>query len=108
MKVSAHPSMLWPPNGTMVSVTTSGTITDSESGVDPQTAAFSVVDEYGKIQPRGLVRLGSKGFYSFVVPLQAWRRENDQDGRLYTISVSAKDNEGNLGSGSTVTTVPHD
>jgi len=106
--VLADPCVLWPPNGRIVSVIVSGTIRDSGSGVDPNTAAFSVVDEYGKLQPSGPVRLRSGGGYFFSVALQAWRRHNDTDGRLYTITVSAKDNDGNPGSGSAVVSVPHD
>ncbi len=107
VKVSANPSVLWPPNGRMVPVTVYGTLTDSGSGIDPRTAFFSVVDEYGRIQPRGRVTVSSGG-YSFMIALQAWRKEEDKNGRLYTIKVSAKDNEGNLGSGSAVVSVPHD
>lgn len=106
--VSASPSSLWPPNGNMVSVTVSGSITDSLSGVNPSTAAFAVVDEYGTVQPNGPVTLGPGGIYSFTVSLQASRNGNDTDGRQYTISVSAQDFAGNLGSAATVVTVPHD
>jgi glycosidase len=106
--VSANPSSLWPPNGKMVPVTISGAITDNLSGVDPSTAAFNVVDEYGQIQPSGPVSLGAGGSYSFTVSLQASRNGNDKDGRQYTITVSAKDLAGNPGSAATVVTVPHD
>ncbi len=108
VSVSANPSSLWPPNGKMVPVTVSGAITDSLSGVDPSTAAFAVVDEYGSVQPSGPVSLGSGGSYSFTVSLQASRNGNDKDGRHYTITVSAKDFADNLGSAATIVTVPHD
>ena len=108
VNVLANPSSLWPPNGKMVPVTVSGTITDNLSGVNPSTAAFAVVDEYGSIQPSGPVSLGPGGSYSFTVSLQASRNGNDQDGRQYTITVSAKDFAGNLGSAATTVTVPHD
>jgi len=108
VNVSASPSSLWPPNGKMVSVTVSGTITDSLSGVNPSTAAFAVVDEYGLVQPSGPVSLGPGGTYSFAVLLQASRNGNDKDGRQYTITVSADDFAGNLGLAATIVTVPHD
>jgi glycosidase len=108
ISVSANPSTLWPPNGQMVPVTVSGSITDSLSGVDTSTAAYAVQDEYGQIQPSGPVTLGSGGSYSFVVSLQASRQGGDQDGRQYTITVSARDLAGNLGSAATTVTVPHD
>jgi hypothetical protein len=106
--VSASPSSLWPPNGKMVSVTVSGAITDNLSGIDPSTPAFAVVDSYGVVQPSGAVTLGSGGSYSFTVSLQASRRGTDMGGRTYMIVVSAKDLAGNLGSASTVVSVPHD
>lgn len=72
------------------------------------SAAYVVMDEYGQIQPSGNLPLGADGSYSFTVALQASRNGNDQDGRHYTIVVSAKDNAGNLGFASTTVTVPHD
>jgi hypothetical protein len=108
VRVSASPSSIWPPTGNMVPVTVSGTITDNLSGVDPGTAAFAVADEYGSVQPSGPVTLGPGGNYSFTVSLQASRNGNDQDGRQYVITVSAKDLAGNLGSATTTVTVPHD
>jgi Big-like domain-containing protein len=106
--VSANPSSLWPPNGKMVPVTVAGTITDSLSGVNPGTAAYAVVDEYGTVQPSGPVSLGSLGHYSFTILLQASCNGNDRNGRHYTITVSASDYAGNVGSAATTVTVPHD
>jgi glycosidase len=108
VSISVNPSVLWPPNGNMVPVTVSGVMTDNLSGVDPATAAFAVVDSDGTVQPTGPVTLGSGGSYSFVVLLRASRQGTDLSGRQYTITVSAKDLAGNLGSASTVVTVPHD
>jgi hypothetical protein len=42
------------------------------------------------------------------VSLIAARNGNDQDGRTYTIIVSGQDALGNVGTRSTVVTVPHD
>jgi hypothetical protein len=106
--ISASPTTLWPPNGKTVPVTVSGTIVDTDSGVNPSTAAYSVADEYGEVQPSGPITLGAGGTYSFAIPLQASRSGTDKNGRTYTITVSAKDNAGNLGSTSTVVAVPHD
>jgi hypothetical protein len=106
--ISANPTTLWPPDGKMVPVTISGAITDTGSGVNASTPAYAVVDEYGQVQPGGPIILGSGGTYSTTVCLQASRDGSDKDGRQYTITVSAKDNAGNLGSASTVVTVPHD
>jgi hypothetical protein len=65
-----------------------------------------VVDEYGSIHPSGPVTRGPGGSYSFTATLQASRNGTDLDGRHYIITVSAKDLAGNLGSASTIVTVP--
>jgi hypothetical protein len=106
--ISATPKTLWPPNGAMISVTISGKVTDFESGVNPSTVTYAVTDEYGSLQPSGAVILKPDGSYSFSLPLQASRNGNDQDGRNYTITVTAQDNAGNTASASTIVTVPHD
>jgi hypothetical protein len=110
MTVAASPATLWPPNGKLVSVTVSGTMTDEPggSGVNLGSAAYVVMDEYGQIQPRGSLTPGADGRYTFAVALEASRRGNDRDGRHYTIAVSANDHAGNLGVASTLVTVPHE
>lgn len=106
--IAANPPILWPPNGKMETVVISGTITDNIDGVNASTAAFTVIDEYGAVQPSGTVTLGLGGTYSFSILLEASRNGDDKDGRQYTITVSAKDNVGNLGLASAVVIVPHD
>jgi len=106
--VSATPKVLWPPNGKLVPVTFSGKIKDTASGVNSKEAVFTVKDEYGQIQPKGTLSLSGSGTYSFSVLLQASRLGIDKDGRRYTIKVMASDNAGNIGSNTTVVTVPHD
>jgi uncharacterized repeat protein (TIGR01451 family) len=106
--ISASPLSLWPPNGKMVPVTISGTITDTDSGVNLSSGSFAVSDEYGTVQPAGPFTINPDGTYLFTVNLEASRRGSDKDGRQYTISVFAKDNAANLGSSSIIVTVPHD
>jgi hypothetical protein len=106
--IAATPETLWPPNGKLVPVTVSGTITDAGSGVKPSTAAYVVTDEYGQVQPKGSVTLRADESYSFTIQLQASRNGGDQDGRHYTITVRAQDDTGNTGAASTVVIVPHD
>jgi YVTN family beta-propeller protein len=101
--VAASPATLSPPNGKLVDVRVSGMITD-ESGV--QAITYQVIDEYGQIQPSGSVTPEADGSYAFTVQLQASRRGNDQDGRRYTIIVSATDYAGNHGRASATVTVP--
>ena len=106
--VALKPATLWPPNGKMVKVSVSGTITDATSGVDLTGVSFRVTDEYGSIQPRGPVTLGADGSYSFAVSLEASRRGIDLDGRVYTVTMSAQDQAGNTASTSRMVVVPHD
>jgi len=109
--VSANPSILWPPNGKMVTVTVSGTITDNEpggTGVNPSTAVYMVTDEYALVQPSGSVPLQPNGSYSFTIQLEASRNGNDQNGRQYMITIGAQDNAGNPGTAATGVLVPHD
>jgi hypothetical protein len=106
--LSATPKSLWPPNGRMVPVRISGSITDTGSGVNASTAAYAVKDEYGEVQPKGAINLGPRGSYSFTVLLQASRLGSDLDGRRYTVIVRAEDNTANRGSKRSAVTVPHD
>jgi hypothetical protein len=95
--------------GKVVPVTVSGTMTDDLSCVDTSSATFQVVDEYGLVQPSGSVAVGTDGTFTFSVGLVASRNGNDTRGRHYTISISASDNAGNLGSSPPlVVLVPHD
>jgi hypothetical protein len=105
--LSTTPTSLWPPNGKMVPVTVSGTITDSGTGCTV-TARYAVIDEYGEVQPNGPVTLRTGGAYSFTVLLQASRLGADMDGRLYTIDVSASNNAGKIGSQKGAVIVRHD
>jgi len=106
--LSATPKLLSPPNGKIVPVTIFGTITDTGSGVNANSAAYSVNDEYGEVQPKGAITFDLEGNYSFTVLLQASRRGADLDGRRYAVTVRAKDNAGNGASKTSVVTVPHD
>jgi hypothetical protein len=108
ISIAASPASLWPPNGKAVAVTIAGRISDSQSGVDPSTAHFSVADSYGEVHPSGAVRLATDGSYRFTVSLPASRNGNDRNGRIYTVTVGAADRSGNAGVHSTTVTVPHD
>jgi hypothetical protein len=104
LTVAVNPATLWPPDGRMVQITVSGTI--SGGNLAPQ-ATFSVHDEYGSVQPNGTVTLGAGGSFSFQINLQASRNGQDTNGRRYSITVSASNPQGS-GFGTAVVVVPHD
>ena len=89
---SVSPMSIWSPNGAMVPVTVSGTVTDAGSGVASVT--FAVADEYRQIQPSGTITLNADGTYSFTVSLQASRKGSDKNGRTYTVTIVATDKAG--------------
>lgn len=97
--ISASPNALWPPNHKMKNVLISGSATDAGTGI--ATITFTVVDEYGQVQPT-ITHFGQ------TIQLEAWRNGNDMDGRAYTITAIATDNLGHAATASTVVLVPHD
>jgi hypothetical protein len=105
---SATPTSLWPASGRPVVVTVSGRMTDGGSGINPASARFNVVDEYGALQPTGPIAVGANGSYSFTLPLVASRLGSDVDGRRYEIGLSVSDAAGNNASTMVVVIVPHD
>lgn len=104
INIAANPSSA-PKRNTALNVTISGSITDTPSGVQPNSATYTVVDEYGVRQPTGSVFLQSDGSYSFTLSLPATRNNKDSDGHKYTITVRAADQAGNTGAASTVVTI---
>jgi probable HAF family extracellular repeat protein len=107
--VTASPATPSPPNGKLITVTVSGTITEDEpddSGVQAGSTIYKVIDEYEQIQPKGSFTLDAGGGYTFTVKLQASKNGDDKDGRHYTIEVSATDNAGNTDTESAIVTVP--
>jgi hypothetical protein len=101
--VSATPQVLLPPNNRIVPVVISGIFTElnrkppKPDGSVPQ-AAFFVIDEYHRIQPKGPIHLteltSHKFSFSFTVYLQATRSTGSPDGRHYYITVAARDKNG--------------
>jgi len=103
----AFPRVLWPANRQLVPVIIFGTITDVGLGVKAGSATYAVKDEYGKVQPKGHIRLDDDGKFRFNVVLLASRRSSDLNGRQYTITIRAKDYAGNAASKTGYVIVPH-
>ena len=106
--VSANPKVLWPPNHKMVPVRIRAVVTDacgpttwkivSVKSNESQDAKGS-----GKTYPDWRI-IGNN-----MVELRAERSGKNKAGRIYTITVQAKDAAGNLSAPATVeVTVPHD
>ena len=108
LTLATSTASLWPANGKMVSVTVSGKISDNLSGVDPTQATYAVIDEYEEVQPAGSISVNPDGTFSFQISLEARRRGQDKDGRLYRIMVTTTDLAGNLVTETTSVVVPHD
>ena len=102
----ASPTILWPPNGRMVPVTVSGTITDMGSTVT--SAEYTIHDSETGTTSAPVAITSLSGSYSFMVELQARRAGSDRAGRDYTISVSAVDQAGTEATDSADVIVPHD
>lgn len=99
---SANPSSA-PKRPQPVTVTISGSATDSVSGI--ASANFSVIDEYGVAQPTGSLTVQANGSYSFTLSLPATKNGSDKNGHLYTIVVTATDRAGNSASATTTLTI---
>jgi len=99
---------LWPPNGASIPVTLTGSAADSESGL--ATVTLQVEDEYGALNQTMelLPQLDGSGAFSVEVPLTAMRNEEDKDGRLYRLVLTASDAVGNQAAPLSVSVVvPH-
>jgi len=70
--------------------------------------SFDVTDEYGVMKPHGSFIVSGSGAFSFVVDLQASRRESDMEGRLYVVRVTVHDVRGNATTSCISVIVPHD
>jgi hypothetical protein len=106
MSCSATPDALWPPNGQMVAVTVSVSLTDTGSG----PAGF-VLDSVTSSEPsdprRGPDVQGFvTGTPSTVGALRATR--SGAGSRVYVLAYSGRDVAGNVATCRVTVTVPHD
>lgn len=103
--LAASPAVLWPPNHKTVNVQLSGSMT-ALSGV--ASASYQVTDSEGTDEPSGVITVNPDGSYQATVPLLASRSGTDSDGRVYTITITARSNAGNTSTSSAAVVVPHD
>lgn len=96
--INPTPSILWRPNGRLIPVIVNGSATDTESGV--ASVSFTITDEYGR--PCEQVT-----DFGQTVRLEASRKGNDRDGRVYTVTVRAADYAGNEATAAASIVCPH-
>ena len=101
ISVDVSPKTIWPPNGRMVDVNLTGSITDEI----PYETKILVDDEYDLLEP---FIFTDQAQINQTVQLKAFRREDDKDGRKYTIKVLSTDLAGNSSFESFEVIVPHD
>lgn len=106
--VAVTPDVLWPANNKSAEVTVSGAAADTGTGL--ASVSFSVEDEYGTVQPEvAAVPLSAmEASWSQTFPLEAARRGDDRDGRVYTVHVTVTDRACNTTNYTATVVVPHD
>ncbi|HEX7961459.1 MAG TPA: hypothetical protein VF493_16165, partial [Terriglobales bacterium] len=102
---TAMPNVLWPPDHTLIPVSTSVNLSDSLSGADAFNLTSAVSNEpdsgSGDIQGFSVGSPSTKG------QLRA-ERLGSGTGRIYTLTYSGTDRAGNSASCTTTVSVPHD
>ena len=117
INVSVNPAVLWPPNHKMVKVIPTVTATDN-CDPNPRIKLVSIKmnegDQTNTYDPNydstpilgnttGDIQFDQSG----SIYLRAERSGTNINGRKYTITYSATDNQGNISTGSAIVTVPH-
>src|SRR5262245_3165105 len=107
ISLSADPSVVWPPNGTTVTVAINGDGADAVSGLGE--VSYVVTDEYGS--PLGIPSRSLKGVsaaWADQLAVEAARRGDDLDGRVYQVVATLVDVAGNTATATAIIRVPHD
>lgn len=105
--LTATPDTIWPANNQPFEVTLNGTGSDATSGLASVT--YVVTDEYGtplSIPARALA--GTSLQWAEALTVEASRRGNDRDGRLYRVTATVTDAAGNTTNAAADILVPHD
>ena len=102
-----NPETIWPPNHNMTSITVSGAVV-MDGGCSLLDLFYSVEDEYGVHTHTGNISAESDHSFTVAIPVEAWRKGSDKDGRHYTILIFAKNEAGTSSSMNLQAVVPHD
>ena len=98
----ANPKTIWPPDGKLIDVNVTGTITDA----NPYLVTIKVGDEYNLVEPS--ITTYHQTDINQIIKLEASRREDDKNGRSYKIHIFATDLAGNTTLVTQEVLVPHD
>jgi hypothetical protein len=107
INLTANPNRIFPPNGQSVTVTLSGVGSDAISGL--ASVSYVVTDEYGtmlNIPTRTLS--GNSASWTDLLIVEARRRGNDLDGRLYRVTATIMDAAGNTSTATADIVIQHD
>ncbi|MBA3632869.1 MAG: carboxypeptidase regulatory-like domain-containing protein, partial [Acidobacteria bacterium] len=105
--LTANPNRIFPPNGQSVTVTLSGGGSDTCSGL--ASVSYVVIDEYGttlNIPARTLS--GNSDSWTDSLIVEASRRGDDSDGRLYRVTATIMDAAGNTSTATADIVIQHD
>lgn len=101
------PTSIWPPNNRGVDLTLSGRIVLAEN-CTLLAATYRLQDEYGVYSTSDSLTVADDGSFTLTAPVVASRQGNDRDGRLYTLTIIAEDEAGQVEQGGLDARVPHD
>ncbi len=101
--VTADPSQLWPPDNDSKDVTITVSVTDPDGPGDITSITYTVFDEYDEREVME-TPLPEDG----IISLLAQRQDDDEDGRTYTVTVTAYDAHNLSDSASIDIIVPHE
>lgn len=104
---STSPKVIWPPDHSMEEVTITGTISMSP-GCALLEVGYSIEDEYGVYTGVGGFSVNERGEFTVQIPVEAWRNGQDKDGRVYNITLFARNGVGIGTSEVFEAIVPHD
>jgi hypothetical protein len=94
------PNILWPPNHKLIPVFIAGWVLH-QCHTDIKSVEISIADEYGQYNYNHL-------HFGSIVKLEAWRKGDDKDGRVYTVTAVATHKDGRKTTTVKRVVVPHD
>jgi hypothetical protein len=107
VSLTATPDRVWPANNQPFEVSLAGEGADATSGL--ASVSYVVTDEYGtslSIPARSLA--GTSAEWVEALTVEASRRGDDRDGRLYRVTATVTDSAGHTATATADIVVPHD